>query len=237
MVSKRERNRITIAKRILSAARELILEQESSDFSMPQLAKTADVALVTPYKHFESKAGVLNALLKEIMASNAPERSDETDASENAIDRILDFTAGEVSRLVENEALTRPLISGLVRLNGGTSFNVGAHWVAPWQAEVDVAFKAGMLHGFVRPELIGRSIHTAFFGHALKWVTGEINSRQFAADARYTIALLLLGVASDLGKPILRHRFSEAEQLLSAALADDSDRNIGAAELPLASGG
>lgn len=234
MVSKRELNRITIAKRILDAARELILEQESSDFSMPQLAKTADVALVTPYKHFESKAGVLNALLKEIMASNAPERGDENEAPENAIGRILDFTAGEVSRLVQNEALTRPLISGLVRLDGGTSFNIGAHWVAPWQAEVDVAFKAGMLNGFVRPELIGRSIHTAFFGHALKWVTCETNGSQFAADARYSITLLLLGVASDLGAPILRHRFSEAEQLLSAALADDVKRDVADA-LPLAS--
>ena len=59
MASKRELNKIAMSARILSAAKQLIYESGSTSFSMNQLAETADVALVTLYKHFDSKGGAI----------------------------------------------------------------------------------------------------------------------------------------------------------------------------------
>ena len=181
MSTKREQNRITTCNRILAAARDLVLEHQSADFSMPQLAKTAGVALVTPYKHFESKAGVLDALLKEQVDNSTWSYPDESDQLLNPIDRILEFGSHHIGKIVESEDLCRPVMAGLVRLNGEDAFTLGEQWIPQWQIEMQAAFEAGLLHSFVNPQLVARSLHLAFSGALIKWMTFESNSEQFAA--------------------------------------------------------
>jgi AcrR family transcriptional regulator len=50
---------------ILDAARALILEDKSKDFSMPALAERAGVSLVTPYNLFGSKSNILLEIVRE----------------------------------------------------------------------------------------------------------------------------------------------------------------------------
>ncbi|RYD82105.1 MAG: TetR family transcriptional regulator, partial [Sphingomonadales bacterium] len=64
-MSTREAQKAERRLMILDAARALILEGARGDFSMPQLAAAAGVALVTPYNLFGSKANILLALAQE----------------------------------------------------------------------------------------------------------------------------------------------------------------------------
>jgi AcrR family transcriptional regulator len=64
-MSTREAQKAERRGMILDAARALILEGARGDFSMPQLAAAAGVALVTPYNLFGSKAGILLAIARE----------------------------------------------------------------------------------------------------------------------------------------------------------------------------
>ena len=50
---------------ILDAARTLILEDKTRDFSMPELAQKAGVSLVTPYNLFGSKSHILLEIVRE----------------------------------------------------------------------------------------------------------------------------------------------------------------------------
>src|ERR1700758_2100382 len=50
---------------ILDAARALILEDKTRDFSMPELAQKAGVSLVTPYNLFGSKSRILLEIVRE----------------------------------------------------------------------------------------------------------------------------------------------------------------------------
>ena len=223
MVTKREQNRITIRNRILAAARELVVETASTDFSMPQLAKTAGVALVTPYKHFESKAGVLHALLNEQVDNSTWRTSIESKPPLNPIDRILEFGNYNIMKMVASDKLSRPIVAGLIRLNGQHAFALGEQWVPQWQIEIEAAFDAGLVYSFINPQLVARSLHLAFSGAFIKWLIYETNSEQLAADVRYSTAIILLGVATESGEPLLRHRFSEAEQSLAVALENTSE--------------
>lgn len=64
-MSTREAQKAERREIILDAARALILEGKRGDFSMPQLAAAAGVALVTPYNLFGSKANILMAIAEE----------------------------------------------------------------------------------------------------------------------------------------------------------------------------
>lgn len=64
-MSTRESQKAERRGMILEAARALILEGARGDFSMPQLAAAAGVALVTPYNLFGSKANILMAIAQE----------------------------------------------------------------------------------------------------------------------------------------------------------------------------
>ena len=62
-MSKRAQNKERKKAQIIEAATWLILKHGHADFTMPELAERAGVALVTPYSYFQSKAGVLAAVL------------------------------------------------------------------------------------------------------------------------------------------------------------------------------
>lgn len=61
----RESQKAERRRRILDAARGLILEGGRGDFSMPALATAAGVSLVTPYNLFGSKANILLEIARQ----------------------------------------------------------------------------------------------------------------------------------------------------------------------------
>ncbi len=217
MSGKREQNRVEMCKRILDAAEKLVLEKRSTDFSMSQLSETAGVAQVTPYKHFETKAGVLAALLQQLLSGD-PAIGVDREPSVNQIDRIMGFVAGQAKSLVEHEELTRPILSGLARLDENSPYMAGEQWEPRWLAIIEPAFDAGLLHDFANPGLAARALHMAFYGACKKWQAYESSSEQLVNDACYCTAIILLGIASEIGQPVLRHRFAEVEMALLASL-------------------
>jgi AcrR family transcriptional regulator len=58
---------------ILDAARNLILQDTSQDFSMPDLAQKAGVSLVTPYNLFGSKSGIMLEIVRQDIFERAAE--------------------------------------------------------------------------------------------------------------------------------------------------------------------
>ncbi len=87
-MSVRELQKNTRRRAILDAARTLILDGKDRDFSMPTLAETAGVSLVTPYNLFGSKSSIL----LEIVREDIFERVAEIDTL--PADTLADWAAG-----------------------------------------------------------------------------------------------------------------------------------------------
>lgn len=232
MTHKRKQNRVEMAQRIFAALEQLILVHGSTDFSMSRLAETAGVAPVTPYKHFDTKAGVLAGLLQQLLSEPSAQGAERAQPS-NEIDRVIAFAVAQAGRLVEREELTRPILAGLARLDDGSPYMAGAQWEPQWLAELRPAFDAGLLHAHVNAALAARALHTAFYGACRKWQAYEISSAQFVADVRYGTTIVLLGIATSLGEPMLRHRFAEAQIALVNAL-EEPDADVPDALAPAA---
>jgi AcrR family transcriptional regulator len=218
MIGKREQNRRNTHKKILDAARELVQESGSAEFSMPQLAETAGVALVTPYKHFDSKAGVLEALLKRSMTETQEAAQIERLAGIDPLDRIIHFAESGVQVFILGEELHRLLVMGMVKLSGEKPIPFIDQWAPLWGVVLNDAVEAGDVHRFIDVNLASRSLHIYWTGALWKWIGRESTNTQFLADVQYGIITMLLGIATDTGQPQLRHRFSEAERDLADSL-------------------
>ncbi len=64
-IGTRELQKNARRRAILGAARSLILDGKTRDFSMPELAQKAGVSLVTPYNLFGSKSSILLEIVRE----------------------------------------------------------------------------------------------------------------------------------------------------------------------------
>jgi AcrR family transcriptional regulator len=72
----RETQKAARRRKILDAARALILEGGRGDFSMPALAAAAGVSLVTPYNLFGSKANILLEIARQDIFGRMSEIAD-----------------------------------------------------------------------------------------------------------------------------------------------------------------
>jgi AcrR family transcriptional regulator len=90
-VTDRERSPEATREAILDAALALFAEQGFHGTSMPALAERAGVAAGTPYRHFESKEALLNAVYRRAKAALAGALLDEFpfDAPPRAQHRVL----------------------------------------------------------------------------------------------------------------------------------------------------
>lgn len=221
MTTKREANRVRTYVKILDATRSLVKETGATDFSMPELAKAAGVALVTPYKHFDSKVSILEALLNQCLVEiQGVREKDEIDGID-PLGRIIHGAVNGAKMFVEGEDIQRALLIGIRKLSGDGPINLSIFkmWVPLWEIGIDEAVAVGDIHKFVDAKLLARSLHILWSGAQLKWVSGESSSEQFLADVRYGVSVILLAVVTDVAEPQMRHRFSQAERELHASLS------------------
>jgi AcrR family transcriptional regulator len=88
---------LTVAQRVIDAARELLLETSGPSFTVPELAKRAQTSLATLYSYFSGKDEVLLAVI-EVAAR----------ASRTSADPELDLLTDPVARL--QRVVQRPIL-------------------------------------------------------------------------------------------------------------------------------
>lgn len=211
MASKRELNKIAMSARILSAAKQLIYESGSTSFSMNQLAETADVALVTLYKHFDSKGGVIKSLFESHSVAMS-DKLEEITRMENSqpLDNVFSFCEAACQHLLEDENLYRPALIGLIAVDS-VSHERLKEWMPLWAQLLTTTARSGDLQRFVDLNLVAGVIHVFFVGAVVKWASKEIDNAEFSAEATYGLALILNGIASDKGRAYLAHKLASAE--------------------------
>src|SRR5262245_29436121 len=178
-MGKREAARSETRSRILEAARELLASESSTDLSMEAIARKADVARLTIYYQFSSRAGLLEALYDHLaqrgrmhqMAAVFQE-SDPSSAVEKMVQTFVGFWATdprvmrhlrgmatldpEIAQGIRSRDARRPRIALeiLKRARGRAHSKLGE---TQQRAAADVL---GMLTSFETYDALARSGHT-----------------------------------------------------------------------------
>lgn len=196
-VSKRSQNKQRKQAQIVSAAKKLISKRGNADFTMPELAKQANVALVTPYSYFQSKAGVLSAVLEPDRALEDAAAWLDSVKHEDGFERLMSFAVSRCERYVGDASLYRPVLLSLLKLEPGTTPETqhADDWLQLWEDSLRIAAEQGRLQPDVSTVLAAHAIRGAYIGILERWVREMMTDDLLHLETRMTVALMLAGLS------------------------------------------
>lgn len=196
-MSKRAQNKERKKAQIIEAATWLINKHGHADFTMPELAERAGVALVTPYSYFQSKAGVLDAVLDpEHALETAVSWSGNADRGDG-LTKSLAFAMSRVERYISDAPLYRPVLWTLMKLGPGLAPRTqdAADWLNLWEDGLKDAADQGRIDAAVSTVLVAHTIRNAYLGLLQRWVTQQLTDQQFRLETEATVSMMLAGIA------------------------------------------
>jgi len=178
--------------RMLDAAEELILEKGDASFSTRDLAKRAGVSQATPFNHFGSKMGVLDALIErslaEIAFATRVTSEDPLDRMFEAVDPVIRYYSRRVS-------LYRPVFAVVLGHDSAGPALVRA--ISHWRKSLLFAQRSGLIQEGRDLDAIAEQLEANWLGTALSWIQYSLSHEQWRDVARYNLALTLCGVVTD----------------------------------------
>ncbi len=205
--SRREQAKEERRERILAAAESLIRQRGDTDFSMRDLAESAEVAFATPFNLFESKDRLLATLLsrriwprQRSLAAFAPHL--------DPIDHVFDFASGALGTYTDDPGLFRPLLRSVMSPDVhpvGSSLDAAADF---WAQCLGPARRAGLVRDIVDGPGIDRAFHITFRGVLVGWARAEIDTDCAEIDLLQAVGLLLAGSVTDDGRKRVDDRIS-----------------------------
>jgi len=196
-VSKRAENKERKKAQIIEAATGLILKHGHADFTMPELAERAGVALVTPYSYFQSKAGVLAAVLDPEHALEAAASWNGSADHSDGLTKSMAFAMSRVERYISDAPLYRPVLSTLFKLAPGSAPETqdAEDWLALWEDGLKDAAVQGQIDTAMSTVLVAHTIRNAYLGLLQRWVTQQVTDQQFRLETEATVSMMLAGIA------------------------------------------
>ena len=205
--SKREKNKERKKAQIVNAAKALVVTNGHADFTMPELAAEANVALVTPYTYFKSKAGVLSEVLDPDHALESASAWLSDAGHEDGFEKVMAFAQSRCDRYVQDAVLYRPVLFALLKLDPEASAEPRQidDWLSLWEEGLSLASRQGLIDQSVNVSMAAHTVRSAFIGILARWARQAISNEMFVEETQMTIALLLAGLAR---KPADRKKWS-----------------------------
>lgn len=205
MTGWREQVKDTNRRKIIDAARALVLETGATDFTMKDLAARASVSTFTTHNLIGTKARVLFQVLVEHVAAIGkyplPPAGSPADLAEYA----LHFVDAPIDLYVSNERLYRTIIRFYLASNDRALRAIYLHLARRyWVDAVDQMAGAGLLPAATERLDLARAMHAGFTGTMEFWAHGELTANGLRAQARTLLALILLGTIDEACQPHLR---------------------------------
>jgi AcrR family transcriptional regulator len=207
-MSIRETQKNARRQAILEAARALILEDKSRDFSMPDLAQKAGVSLVTPYNLFGSKSSILLEIARQDIFERAAE------IGRLPCDRLLDWIAALAGTLASvyyrNRHFYRRMIVTLVAQESAEGqravLALGYGMFEPAIARLQAR---GILGAALPAAIVAQHVSHAVSGALQHRLMERLSEDALRRDIEIGIALILAGLAADADRAELLLRLGE----------------------------
>ena len=204
---------------LMDAAESLIRLSHSTDFTMLAVAEMGGVSPTTPYNLFDSKAGLLYALMNRSM--------DGVDvvglAARDTVDpyeRALRCARAVAAFFTSDPGFYRVLYQFLLGVDDPVHrpafMNRGHDY---WKAAVQGLADAGHLPAELSQDELALEMEIHFLGVLDLWVHGEVDDAEFEARAVRGVALLLLGLAQDEARARLQRHLRNTRRHLPASFS------------------
>ena len=183
--------------------------------SMRELAREAQVSLVTPYNLFGSKADVLYALLESFF-DTLDTATDEFD-QQDPIDAMYALTQFSVQEYARDPVFYRSLLSSMVTTGELLPVpRIVQRCTTLWQRGLDAGIAQGLFQPHTRPDLVALQIQVNYRGAMELWIEGGVDIEGFETQLLYGLSLCLLAVATDAGRSRLLSRLQKIEKELDS---------------------
>jgi AcrR family transcriptional regulator len=200
--------------RILDAAETLILETGDVSFSTRDLAKNAGVSFATPFNHFGSKLGVLDAIIERsltLMPRTPAQRAGDS------VDRLLTGVHPAITYYSKQSKLYRPIYGAVLGRttdirNSGSPSLVRA--IAMWRHSLVDAKSEGLIAKGRNIDLIADLIEHNWIGSVLSWIHHSLSAEDWRNLFSYNVALTLCGIVTEERRPKLLKSVASLEKQL-----------------------
>lgn len=210
----RERQKHQRMTRAIDAAEALIRETGSTDFTMAELARRAELSPATPFNLFGSKSALLYDLLNRCM-DQFLDASRKAASTKDPYDRAIKVGTVLADYFAQDPEFYRPLFQHLV---GVTDQDRRPAYMDRglelWHLAVSGLDEQGALTDDINRDQLARVFVAHFLGALDLWVQGELNNKEFPAQVSYGMALILMSIADDAGlERLLKHVRSARRKL------------------------
>lgn len=216
----RAQNTAARKKRILAAARRLIVSEGLEGLSMRKLAAEARLSVRTLYNLIGSREEILRALVSSGM--------DEMDAVLEATTPLSDPIARaravilvSAEHFIADPDAYRPVLLALYREGtsmGGDAFALGERAATMQRVAIEAAMSEGLLRRDVDPMMLGWQIFLSWAQAMQAWAGGIIDDAGFRALALYGLYSALLGVAQEATRPQILGELQSVQTIARWAL-------------------
>ncbi|MDT0576014.1 TetR/AcrR family transcriptional regulator [Croceicoccus sp. F390] len=215
-IGKREQGVADRRRRLIKAATELLTEREDGSFSMPELARRAQVSLATPYNLFGSKAAVLAQVFERL--AHGFNRDPAWMSGLGAADRIL----GVIDRLTlayeQQGRLFRSLWRALYGLDlaeqGDLNLSLSNEIVRPL---VNGLATDRLLIENVPAHVLELTLARIFEANFEQWAAQDWTASQLRDHLQAGFALVFIGLVGPADKARLNDAMQDAAQRLPVA--------------------
>ena len=223
--SLREANVEARRRRILEAARALIVDGGLDALSMRKLAKASGVSVTTLYNLYGSRGEILTAMIDaavDEMIAILDAESTLADPIERAF-AVIEVTAREFGR---DASSYRPMLVASYAsnsLSADADRRIADRAVALQNEALSAARTQGMIRADANPLRLAEQVYHGYELACAQWAFGAMSLEAFEARALYGLVLVLLAVADDSTRPGLESR-REALEARLAILHGTNDR-------------
>lgn len=198
--------------RVLDAAEALLREGGAGALSMRALAQRADVGHVTPYHLFDSKHGVMLALLSRATATHLVSIT-QASSTDDPVRDVLDRQRRLLDLLARDEEYSRAALSAL---DDSTPPGERARWLEFVSARSADDLERLIATGVLRPDtpvdLVSRMLLLGRDGAVRRWFRGLSSFERLRADYLAVTVSTLLAVATDEGRSRLWDELTDLAQ-------------------------
>ena len=181
-----------VRQRVLDAA-ETLLREGRAEFSMRELAATAEVSFATPFNQFGTKAAIMQALSRRRI-ERMSERFADAPQIANATDRIV-LAVEIATQVMLTEPVVNRAVMGSIGAAGSPPGDTLALSTALWAAALG---KAEGLVSARKAEALAELpglLAFAFRGVLSFWTAGELDDDALVENARHAAVRLVDGFA------------------------------------------
>lgn len=178
-----ERRRRHIRSQILDATASLIQTRGDTDMSVREVASCAGVSPATPFNHFKSKEGILNALVARSMSDIYSHGVEEP---ETVMEGFRDITNYYISKRDIYQPVFRVVLQAIPPRSH--TLRTALEGI---KKRIEREIERGQLSPHAMPSVLAEQLETFWFGTVILWSGGTITSDDWLIRVELGVELMV----------------------------------------------